>query len=260
MRLIRFVDDNGNAQNGWILNDKVGKLRGNVFDEFQRDQATFALNEIRLLPPVTPGKIICVGRNYPAHAKEHGVDVPKVPLIFMKPPSAVIAHKQEIVLPPQSSQVEHEAELAVVIGKSGRWITADDAKKYILGYTIANDVTARDLQRKDKLWTRAKGFDTFCPLGPWIDTEMNPLDTLITCRVNGEMRQMGSTRDMVFSIPQLIAYISSIMTLNPGDVILTGTPAGVSPLAPGDLVEVNIEGLGILQNTVIEHTNEWNNS
>jgi len=147
--------------------------------------------------------------------------------------------------------VEHEAELAVIIGKQGRWITPEQAKEMIFGYSIANDVTARDLQRTDNQWTRAKGFDTFCSLGPWIESDINPLDSLITCRVNGEMRQMGSTRDMVFSVRQLIAYISSIMTLMPGDVILTGTPAGVSPLAPGDIVEISIEGIGTLRNKVV---------
>jgi 2-keto-4-pentenoate hydratase/2-oxohepta-3-ene-1,7-dioic acid hydratase in catechol pathway len=146
--------------------------------------------------------------------------------------------------------VEHEAELAIVISKSGRWITPEDVQDYILGYTIANDVTARDLQRRDGQWTRGKGFDTFCPLGPWIDTDFDPTDALITCQVNSEMRQMGSTRDMVFSVRQLIAFASSIMTLEPGDVILTGTPSGVGPLHPGDVVEVTIERLGTLRNPV----------
>ena len=154
------------------------------------------------------------------------------------------------MLPPQSQQVEHEGELAVVIARQGRWIHLEDAENYILGYTIANDVTARDLQNRDGQWTRAKGFDTFCPLGPWIETELDPADLLVTCRVNGEIKQMSSTREMVFSIPQLIVYASSVMTLEPGDVLLTGTPAGVSRLSAGDMVEVEIEGIGKLSNPV----------
>jgi 2-keto-4-pentenoate hydratase/2-oxohepta-3-ene-1,7-dioic acid hydratase in catechol pathway len=184
------------------------------------------------------------------HAREHGNEVPDVPLIFLKPPTSLIGPGATILLPPQSERVEHEGELVIVIGRGGRHIEPADAADYILGYTIGNDVTARDLQRRDNQWTRAKGFDTFCPLGPWIDTEFDPTDALVTCHVNGEMRQMGSTHDMVFQPPQLIAFISSFMTLEPGDVIMTGTPAGVGPLLPGDTVEVKIEGLGSLSNRV----------
>jgi 2-keto-4-pentenoate hydratase/2-oxohepta-3-ene-1,7-dioic acid hydratase in catechol pathway len=177
-------------------------------------------------------------------------EVPEVPLLFLKPPSSVIGPGETIVLPPQSQKIEHEAELAVVIGKRGRWLDPENAKDFILGYTIANDVTARDLQRRDGQWTRGKGFDTFCPIGPWIETEFDPADAVVTCSVNGELRQMGSTRDMVFSVRQLVAYISSVMTLEPGDVILTGTPSGVGQLADGDHVRINIEGVGELHNNV----------
>jgi 2-keto-4-pentenoate hydratase/2-oxohepta-3-ene-1,7-dioic acid hydratase in catechol pathway len=163
----------------------------------------------------------------------------------------VIDPGQAIVTPQYSGLVEHEAELAVVIGKTGRWVEPTDAYKYILGYTIGNDVTARDLQRKDGQWTRAKGFDTFCPLGPWIETETDPSDLLITCRVNGELRQMASTKEMIFSVPKIVSFISHIMTLNPGDVILTGTPAGVGQIADGDQVDIEIEGIGLLRNNVI---------
>jgi 2-keto-4-pentenoate hydratase/2-oxohepta-3-ene-1,7-dioic acid hydratase in catechol pathway len=197
-----------------------------------------------------PSKIVCVGRNYVEHAKELGNEVPKMPLIFLKPPSSVIASGGTILLPPQSAQVEHEAELVAVIGKRGRNVTAESARDYVLGYTIGNDVTARDLQKTDGQWTRAKGFDTFCPFGPWIDTDFDPSDALVTCRVNGQMRQLASTRDMVFSVGVLIAYISSVMTLEPGDLIFTGTPAGVSQLQAGDTVEVEIDGLGLLSNSV----------
>lgn len=250
MKILRYQLQGEEPLYGWMLNDKIGKINGDIFENYQRDEATIPIESVKILPPVTPSKIICVGRNYVAHAKEHNADVPKIPLIFLKPPSAIIAHQETIILPPQSNQVEHEAELAVVIGKRGRWINADEADGFIFGYTIANDVTARDLQRTDNQWTRAKGFDTFCPIGPWIDTEANPIDLLITCHVNGEMRQMASTRDMVFTVPQLIAFVSSVMTLEPGDILLTGTPAGVSPLEDGDTVEVTIEGIGTLSNPV----------
>ena len=251
MRIIRFQQPDSPPQYGWITGEKVGAIEGSIFSAFQREDAKIPLASVRLLPPVTPSKIICVGRNYAAHAKEHGADVPEVPLIFLKPPTSLIAHKEAIMLPPQSKQVEHEAELTIVIGRTGRWITPEEALSHVFGYTIANDVTARDLQRSDGQWTRAKGFDTFCPLGPWIETDFDPADAVVTCHVNGEMRQMASTRDMIFTVKQLIAFVSSVMTLEPGDILLTGTPAGVSPLGPGDTVEVAIEGLGTLSNPVV---------
>jgi 2-keto-4-pentenoate hydratase/2-oxohepta-3-ene-1,7-dioic acid hydratase in catechol pathway len=255
MRFIRFQKNKETPHFGWILNDSsgmtVGSIEGTPFGEFRRLEADQPLDSVCLLPPVQPSKIICVGRNYVAHAKEHNAEVPEVPLLFMKPPSSVIGPGAAIVLPPQSKQVEHEAELVVVIGKRGRWIQPEDAINYIMGYTIGNDVTARDLQNRDGQWTRAKGFDTFCPIGPWIETEFDPADGVITCYVNSEMRQMASIRDMVFSVRQLVAYASSVMTLEAGDLLFTGTPAGVSPLVPGDVVEVTIEGLGVLRNPVI---------
>ena len=251
MRFIRYQVTNEAPRRGWVLDNQIGPIDGDIFTQFQRSEARIPLEEVKLLPPVQPSKIICVGRNYVAHAKEHDAEVPKVPLIFFKPPSALIGPGGAIVLPPQSQQVEQEAELAVVIGRRGRGITTEDAMAHVLGYTIANDVTARDLQRSDSQWTRAKGFDTFCPLGPWIETDFDPADGLITCHINGEMRQMASTRDMVFRVQQLIAFTSSIMTLEPGDLILTGTPAGVSPLSEGDHVEISIEGIGRLENPVI---------
>jgi 2-keto-4-pentenoate hydratase/2-oxohepta-3-ene-1,7-dioic acid hydratase in catechol pathway len=251
MRIIRFQVNHQPPQYGWIMNDKIGSVEGNIFGAFQRQEAKLLAESVQLLPPVTPGKIVCVGRNYAAHAKEHGAEVPQVPLIFLKPTTSLIGQNQEIMLPPQSEQIEHEAELAVVIGKKGRWITPEEAPTHILGYTIANDVTARDLQRSDGQWTRAKGFDTFCPVGPWIETEFDPADAVVTCNVNGEMRQMASTRDMIFTVKQLIAFVSSVMTLEQGDLLLTGTPAGVSPLNPGDMVEVSIEGIGSLKNPVV---------
>jgi 2-keto-4-pentenoate hydratase/2-oxohepta-3-ene-1,7-dioic acid hydratase in catechol pathway len=251
MRIVRYVVDEGKKPKyGWLLGDKVGEIGGNVFGRFRRMEAETPLADVRLLAPSQPGKIICVGRNYIEHAKELGNEVPKVPLIFLKPPSSILNPNDPILLPQQSTQVEHEGELCVVIGKRGRHILAGNAKKYILGYTIGNDVTARDLQRTDDQWTRAKGFDTFCPFGPWIDTDFDPADSVVTCRVNGQMRQMASTRDMVFNVGTLISYISSVMTLEPGDLIFTGTPAGVGELKNGDEVVVEIEGLGLLKNPV----------
>ncbi len=250
MRIVRYQTQDAAPKYGWLLDDKIGDIEGDPFGKYRRRDAKTPMGEVRLLAPCTPSKIVCVGRNYVEHAKELGNSVPKIPLIFLKPPSSIINPGESIILPPQSKQVEHEAELVAVIGKRGRNVTAEDAKKYIFGYTVGNDVTARDLQRSDEQWTRAKGFDTFCAFGPWIDTEFNIADALITCKVNGQPRQMGSTRDVVFSVGTLIAYISSVMTLEPGDLIFTGTPAGVGPLEDGNEVVVEIEGLGVLRNPV----------
>ena len=250
MRLIRYQTAPGSARFGWVFEDRVGPVEGSIFGEFARAEASDELASVHLLPPVLPSKIICVGRNYVAHAKEHDAEVPEVPLLFLKPPSTLIGPGDAIQMPPQSQQVEHEAELAVVIGRRGRWIPPDQALEHVLGYTIGNDVTARDLQRRDGQWTRSKGFDTFCPLGPWVSTDVDPADVVVMCKVNGQVRQMSSTRELRFSVPQLIAFITSVMTLEPGDVILTGTPAGVGPLNAGDQVEVEIEGIGTLVNTV----------
>jgi len=191
-----------------------------------------------------------VGHNYVSHIKERESETPKLPLLFLKPPSAILNPGDPIILPPQSIQVDHEAELVVVIGKRGRHITPENAQDHIFGFTVGNDVTARDLQQSDDQWTRAKGFDTFCPFGPWVDTQFDPSDALITCRVSGQPRQRGSSRDLIFHVDALVAFISSVMTLEPGDLIFTGTPAGIGPLVHGDEVEVEIEGLGKLVNPV----------
>lgn len=250
MRIIRYRYQDQRPQYGWVYQDKIGPIEGDIFSEYQRQEADISLAEITLLSPVNPSKVVCVGRNYVAHAEEHGAEVPESPLIFLKPPSAVIGPNEPIRLPLQSNQVEHEAELALVIGKRCRWLQPEETLGVIFGYTVANDVTARDLQRRDGQWTRGKGFDTFCPVGPWIDTEFDPTDTMISCHVNDELRQMATTRDMVFSISQLLVYITSVMTLEPGDIVLTGTPSGVGQLRSGDLVSVNIEGLGEISNPV----------
>jgi 2-keto-4-pentenoate hydratase/2-oxohepta-3-ene-1,7-dioic acid hydratase in catechol pathway len=206
--------------------------------------------DTKLLVPVEPSKIVCVGRNYAAHAKELGNDVPSEPLLFLKPPSSLLAHGETIALPSASTRVEHEAEIGVVIGARARHVSAAEARAAIFGVTCLNDVTARDLQRRDVQFTRGKGFDTFCPVGPWIESEFE-LDALtLRGRVNAQERQRGTTRDMVFSIPTLIAFISSVMTLEPGDLIATGTPEGVGPLVAEDVVEVELEGVGTLINVV----------
>jgi 2-keto-4-pentenoate hydratase/2-oxohepta-3-ene-1,7-dioic acid hydratase in catechol pathway len=198
---------------------------------------------------IRPTKIVAVGRNYVAHAKELGHEVPSEPLIFLKPPSSIVGDGDDVVYPGQSSNLHHEAELAVVIGRECRGVGAADALSYVRGYMCANDVTARDLQEQDDQWTRAKGFDTFCPVGPRIAT-IDPSAVAILMRVNGEVRQQGNTRDMIFPVPALISYISGIMTLEADDVILTGTPPGVSAVQRGDLMEVEIEGIGVLRNRV----------
>lgn len=250
MRFVRYQVKNGAPTQGWLLEDRVGVILGDIFNDYRRLEADIELSSVRLLSPIMPGKIIEVGQNYLERASEVGAQAPTIPMISLKPPSAVIGPMDSIIIPPQSSLVEHEAELAVVIGKRGRSIPSEQASGYIFGFTVGNDVTARDLQRKDVHKTRSKSFDTFCPLGPWIETDLDPTDLLITCRVNGELRQMASTRELVFSVNKLIAFVSSVMTLVPGDVILTGTPAGCSQIRSGDKVECAVEGIGSLENPV----------
>ncbi|MEI2712575.1 MAG: fumarylacetoacetate hydrolase family protein [Nocardioides sp.] len=212
--------------------------------------------DVRLLAPVIPrSKVVAIGRNYADHAKEMGMEIPEEPLIFLKPNTSVIGPGDPIHYPPQSSNVHFEGELAVVIGRICRDVPVEQATDVIYGYTIGNDVTARDLQRKDVQFTRGKGFDTFCPLGPWIETDLDPDDFTqgrsVQTYLDGDLKQDGNTRDLIFDIPTLIAYVTSVMTLLPGDVILTGTPAGVGPMEVGSEVEVAIEGLGALTNTVM---------
>src|SRR5262245_48533753 len=222
---------------GVVEGETVVAIEGHPFAQIKQTDQRWAVADVRLLSPILPSKVVCVGRNYAEHAAEHGSQVPKEPLLFLKPSTAVIGPHDVIRLPPQSQQVEHEAELAVVIGATGaRRVDRANASSAIFGYTCANDVTARDLQRSDGQWTRAKGFDSSCPIGPWITTEVDVSDAEVRCEVNEEVRQLGRTSDMVFDVPTLISYVSHIMTLLPGDVILTGTPAGVSPLQSGDTV------------------------
>lgn len=250
MRIVRFKTKNESGQYGWVFQDKVGQIQGDPFGDFRRLEPEFKLVDVELLVPCLPSKIIAIGKNYPEHAAEMNGEVPQLPMIFLKAPSSLIPSGSPIILPPQSAQVEIEGELAIVIGKQSRWLEAAEVKNTVFGYTIANDVTARDIQRTDNQWARSKSFDTFCPLGPWIETEFEASDAIITSHINNSLKQMSSTRDMVFDPLQLVLYISTVMTLNPGDIILTGTPAGVSQIVDGDTVSVHIDGIGSLINPV----------
>jgi len=250
MKVVR-LQTGGRIAYGVPEKDGIRVYEGSPFVAWEQTDAFVPYADARLLAPVFPTKIIGVGKNYVAHAEETGSDVPTEPLIFLKPATAVIGPGAPIIHPRISKNVHHEAELAVVIGKVAHHVKAEDAESVIFGYTAANDVTARDLQRRDGQWTRGKGFDTFCPLGPAIETELDPREGLtVSARINGETRQSGSTADMVFGVAELIEFISGVMTLLPGDVILTGTPPGVGPMLPGDRVEVEVERIGILSNPV----------
>jgi 2-keto-4-pentenoate hydratase/2-oxohepta-3-ene-1,7-dioic acid hydratase in catechol pathway len=237
---------------GLIEGEAVVLLAGHPFGELAPEGRVLPLEDVRLVAPVLPSKIIAVGRNYADHAKELGNTVPAAPMIFLKPSTSIVGPAEPIALPWQSEQVEHEAELAVVIGRLCREVPEERVPEVILGYTCANDVTARDLQKTDGQWGRAKGFDSFCPIGPWIETDVDLDDAVITCRVNDDLRQDGVLGDMVRGVPELVSWISSVMTLLPGDVILTGTPAGVGVLTAGDSVSVSIDGIGTLTNPVID--------
>ncbi|HET6739410.1 MAG TPA: fumarylacetoacetate hydrolase family protein [Kribbella sp.] len=259
MRIARFsVDDE--PKYGVVETDDPEGLVGtvNVLDSdplYRSAQFTgekLQLADVRLLAPVIPrSKVVCVGRNYAAHAEELGNDVPEQPLIFLKPNTSVIGPRDGIVYPEQTNDLHFEGELAIVIGRIVRDLPKERVNEAIFGYTIANDVTARDLQKSDGQWARAKGYDTFCPLGPWISTELDVSDLRVSTELNGEPKQDGRTSQFIFDIPEVLAYITSFTTLLPGDVVLTGTPAGVGPMLPGDEVSVSVEGIGTLTNKVI---------
>jgi 2-keto-4-pentenoate hydratase/2-oxohepta-3-ene-1,7-dioic acid hydratase in catechol pathway len=254
MKICRFVAGTSNApQFGVHVGDTIEEIVGSPWSgtEIVKTGAIFRSADVKLLAPVVPSKIVCVGRNYAAHAAELGNEVPKEPLLFLKPPSSIIGPDETIKLPTYSNKVEHEAELGLVLGRRASQITDDeDPVSYLCGYTCVNDVTARDLQKADVQFTRAKGFDTFCPVGPFLETSLDPKDILVECRVNGTQRQSGRTSLMIFSVPFLVRWVSRMMTLEPGDLIATGTPSGVGPLAGGDRVEVSVSGVGVLSNPV----------
>jgi 2-keto-4-pentenoate hydratase/2-oxohepta-3-ene-1,7-dioic acid hydratase in catechol pathway len=258
VRFARIATSNGHRY-ARLDGDRAHLLDGPPWSNAAAAHASLAWTEGDLVCPVEPTKIVCVGRNYAAHAKELGNDVPSEPLLFLKPPSSLLGPGGTVVLPTASARVEHESELGVVIGKRTRDIEVKDALEAVFGFTTVNDVTARDLQKKDGQWTRAKGFDTFCPVGPWIETELDPASLRVLCRVNGAVRQDARTSQMIFDVPTLISYISHVMTLEPGDLLVTGTPEGVGPLLPGDICEVEITDerqgreparLGVLRVTV----------
>ena len=251
MKIVRIDADANDITYGTVEPDGIRLYHGSPFFQWERSETVLPITQVKLLAPVIPTKIIAVGKNYADHAAEMSSDLPQSPLIFLKPPTTVIGPLAPIRIPPESAEVHHEGELAAVIGKVTRRVLPEDVSSHVLGYTAANDVTARDLQRSDGQWSRAKGFDTFCPLGPAIDTEFDPTeDHAITCSVNDVIRQSGSTSDLIFDVNAVVSFISQVMTLLPGDVILTGTPAGVGQIVAGDRVEVDIEGIGTLMNPV----------
>jgi 2-keto-4-pentenoate hydratase/2-oxohepta-3-ene-1,7-dioic acid hydratase in catechol pathway len=251
MRIARFSLE-GNVAFGVLEGDALDVIKGHPFADFERSGQRIPLEKVRLLSPVLPNKVVAVGRNYSEHARELGNTVPETPVVFFKPSTAVVGPDDPVIYPGFSAEVHHEAELAVVIGRMCKEVPRERVHEVILGYTCANDVTARDVQRSEEQWARAKGFDTSCPLGPWVETGLDPSDVAVQCTVNGEQRQLGRTGEMVRSVADLVVHISEAMTLLPGDVILTGTPAGVGPVNVGDEVAVTIEGIGTLTNKVIK--------
>ena len=251
MRIARFVAPTGLSW-GVVESDEVAAIDGHPFAAITFTGARWPLAELRMLSPILPSKVVAVGRNYADHAREMGNVVPETPLLFLKPSTSVTGPSDRIAYPVKlTDRVDYEGELAVIIGRLCRDVPKERAYDVVFGYTCANDVTARDLQLKDGQWTRAKGFDTFCPLGPWMETATDPSDLGITTRVNGEVRQHARTRELLWDVPSLIEYISSVMTLLPGDVLLTGTPEGVGPLTDGDEVSVTVESIGTLTNKVV---------
>ncbi len=250
MRVIRYRY-NDRVAYGLLKGQDVWQVFGDVFGDFREGEREADLEEVTLLSPVLPSKIVGVGLNYRDHAEEVGAEIPDEPLIFLKPSTAVIGPGDSIQYPRMTSRVDYEGELGVVIGKRARNVSPEVAGTYVFGYVCFNDVTARDLQSKDGQWTRAKGFDTFAPLGPWIETELDPQRLKLQTFLNGEVRQSSSTENLIFDCYQLVSYISRVMALMPGDVIATGTPSGIGPMSVGDRVDVVIEGIGTLTNTVV---------
>jgi 2-keto-4-pentenoate hydratase/2-oxohepta-3-ene-1,7-dioic acid hydratase in catechol pathway len=256
MKYLRFLQ-NGNIRYGLLEKDNtIREVVGDIFNNYKNTENVYPLAEITFLPPCVPTKIIAVGLNYFDHVNEEQMKIPDEPLIFMKPPSTLIAHNDNIIYPKMSKQLDYEAELAVIVKNRIKNIEPEDVFKNILGYTCFNDVTARDLQKKDGQWTRAKSFDTFAPIGPFISTKLNPNNLQIKLYKNGQLMQNSSTSNMIFKVDKIVSFISKIMTLFPGDIIATGTPSGIGQLEEGDIVKVEIEGIGILKNTVFLEKND----
>jgi len=259
LKLLRFYQGD-KIKTGYFDGEKVIELTDSIEDVLKswhnwkymvkQVKISYSIEDVEFALPINPSKIICVGLNYEDHAKELKMDIPQEPKIFLKPPSSAIAHKQPINYPSISNEVDYEGELAIVISKKGKNIEMEESHEYIGGYTILNDVTARDIQRKDEQWTRAKSFDTFCPIGPYIETEMDPTNQNISLKCNGEIKQKSNTKNMIFSPPELVEFISNIMTLEVGDIIATGPPPGVGPMKRGDLIEIAIDDIGTLENSI----------
>ncbi len=257
MRIVRFAAQ-GKVKYGTLEGDIVKVIRGSPFAgfngsafSFKFEGNTYRLDEVRLLAPCVPSKIVALGLNYRRHAEETKMALPSVPLIFLKPSTAAIGPDDEIVLPRGSGRVDYEGELGVVIGRKTKDVPSDKVNGFILGYTCVNDVTERHIQKADGQWTRAKGYDTFAPIGPWIETDVDPNDLKLETCLNGETRQSAHTSDLIFGVAEVVSFISNVMTLLPGDIIATGTPSGIGRMSPGDAVEVKIEGIGTLRNSVV---------
>jgi len=253
MKIVRFAAD-GKARYGILREQSFQAIEGKPFRQIKLTDQFYQRNQVKLLAPCQPSKIVALGLNYHNHAKELGSPVPNSPLTFLKPSTAVIGPEDNIVYPSASARIDYEGELAVVLKKPVWRVAVKDALDYVLGYTCFNDVTARDLQYHDKQWTRAKGFDTFAAVGPWIETDLNPGSVVLETYLNGKLKQQGNTSDLIYSIPELISFISNVMTLLPGDIIATGTPSGVGPMYPGDTVEVRIPPVGTLRNFVVKNS------
>lgn len=252
MKFLRFINNDNHEVFGIYKDNLIVELKGSIFGDYAQSDRIYDLKEIKILPPCIPSKILAVGLNYKDHAEEMNRDLPENPMLFMKPSTAVIAHEEQIEYPSHMSKhVDYEGELAVVIGKKARMVDEKEALDFVFGYTCINDVTARDLQRMDIQFTRGKGFDTFAPVGPFIETGADPAGIGIKTFLNGELKQNSNSSNLIFSVPKLVSFISKVMTLNPGDIIATGTPSGVGKVKPGDVVEVELEGIGKLKNYII---------
>jgi len=250
MRIVRFVAGK-QPRYGVVEDTVVREIEGDIFGKFAVTDRTYSLKRIRFLAPTEPSKIVGVGLNYRDHVEEMKLQTPDEPIIFLKPPSATLPHHGRITYPKLCGRLDYEAELGIVIKRTARAVPVEKAHRYILGYVCFNDVTARDLQRKDGQWTRAKSFDTFAPFGPWIETDLDLSDAPIRALLNGVIRQESNINNLIFEVPYLIHFVSTVMTLYPGDVITTGTPSGVSPMRPGDTIEIEVEGIGRLSNSVV---------
>ncbi|MFQ5989102.1 MAG: fumarylacetoacetate hydrolase family protein [Candidatus Methylomirabilales bacterium] len=249
MRIVRFLVG-GTAKYGVAEDDIVREIAGDVFGRFRVTRKTHSLKRIRFLTPTEPAKIVGVGLNYLDHVAEMGLEPRVEPVIFLKPRTAALPHRGKILYPKFSNRLDYEAELAIVIGRYAKAVPRQKAARYILGYTCFNDVTARDLQRKDGQWTRGKSFDTFAPVGPWLETALDPHDAPVRAYLNGELKQNSNTANLIFDVPYIVSFISAIMPLFPGDIVATGTPSGIGPMKPGDTIEIEIGGIGQLRNTV----------